>query len=227
MLAIGRVESSWILTLTSFSLSYPSCALSQSAASQINDLCFWGSLPVKSKAFTDLIRYFALEDYLGYVSDTALQSLPASFAKASAEIAISKDRQRASVSVCSQVCGNILLQPSCSSCCYLKFRITSGCVVFIGVGAHVDVIDVATIERSPTCQGFWTSAPCVFEGRRVYGHISPPKRQQTWDSRSSWLLVRADFTSHQLSMYNSMKQTQVDMPLEVAEDKVSMYSFVM
>ena len=46
---IMRVTSSWTLTLNSSSPSCPSCALPQSAASQINDLCLWGSLPVKSK----------------------------------------------------------------------------------------------------------------------------------------------------------------------------------
>ena len=101
--------------------------------------------------------------------------------------------------------------------------------MFVGVGANVEVIDVATIERSPTCFGFLASAreaiPWVVKGKQVELGIVPSTRAES--RRISCLVVKADFSSHQLSIRTAMRTTAFDMPIQVAEDTVSRYSFVM
>lgn len=71
---------------------------------------------------------------------------------------------------------------------------------------------------------------CVHKGRRLYlgvrqvdAGICPPYKAKF--SRKCWHLVKADFTSHTLSLRTFVGTTLADVPLEVAKDCVSKYAF--
>ena len=53
--------------------------------------------PIKQEAFADLIKFLALEDYLGYACDTAMQPQLYTFAKSAAGpagLTVSGDKKR-------------------------------------------------------------------------------------------------------------------------------------
>ena len=175
----------------------------------------------KQKAFTDLVKFLALEDYLGYTYDTALQPQLFTFAKASAEVTVSDDRRTATFSKYSRGHPSILVEPVCSRCCYAKLKINSlGSRLFIGVGTNFDVSK--GLEQFGTCTTYGWS----------FGHgelfsISKGKNTRTSEifNTGCWVLVKADFTSQKLSMRTS-SNSSFDMLLEVADDVLSKYTFV-
>ncbi|KAL3162586.1 protein homooligomerization, variant 2 [Trebouxia sp. C0009 RCD-2024] len=173
----------------------------------------------KQRAFADLVKYLALEEYLGYEHDTGSQPLMPSFARASVTATISENRQIATVT---RDTGNkwpiILVEPSCSSCCFLKFKITDWPQqpVFVGLGANFDVGKEARYFETahgwmlglggPSC-----SASCFVKGT-MGAHVA-----DRIIKRNGWVLVKADFNSQKLVIRTSESSRSNDIPLEVAD----------
>ena len=103
--------------------------------------------PTKQQAFTDLIKFLALEDYLGCACDTAMRSQLCTVAKADEGLTVSDDRQKVTCSANPDVSwlGNpkhylLLVGPTCSRSCYFKVNINRlKAVMFVGVMANDDI----------------------------------------------------------------------------------------
>ena len=96
--------------------------------------------PIKQEAFADLVRYLALEDFMGYPYSPIDQPRSQTFVSATSAVSVSENRQKAQVVNSCSNCQSILVKPACSSCCYLEFRIvTLEGEIFVGVGNRIDV----------------------------------------------------------------------------------------
>ena len=181
----------------------------------------------KQKAFKDLVKFLALEDYLGYTYDAALQPQLSTFAKASAEVTVSDDRQKATFSKYSQGYPIILVEPACSRCCYAKFKINSlgsRLRLFIGVGANFDVSRSQEQINTRTTYGWSCGHGGLFSICK--GSATRTSEKPVFEPRC-WVLVKADFTSQKLSMRTSVSDSSLDILLEVADDILSKYAFVL
>lgn len=183
-----------------------------------------GVATTKKLAFTDLVKFLALEEYLGCACDTALQPQPLTFAKATAGFTISHHNQRATVGDMSHPAAQRGLLINLShNCCYLKCRIRKGKAMFIGLAAtdHANAIPRGFVE--PTDYG-WSSG---------YGGLFITSRTglQKQDSENifgcgCWVLVKVDITSQRLSMRTSLTHRLIEMPLD-AHHPLSQYAFKM
>ena len=221
-----RAVPSWTLTPISFQpiLSFlRSCAINSNPDTRPD---FVGVDGTKQQALTDLIKYLGLEEYLGYPFDIPLQPQLYTFAKASAEVILPANRQKATVSNDSQDHQIILVCASCNPCSYVKIRINNLVdQMFLGVTADADVFGGEAQVAHPTSHG-WTS------GRGVTRHTSKGLTvasctvHENVFSSGCWVLMKADFTSQKLSMRTSMTDLLYSMRLTVAGDPTSKYSFM-
>lgn len=185
-----------------------------------------GVAPLKQQAFTDLIRFLALEDYLGSMRDTALQSQLYTVAKAGEGLTVSDDKQEVTCRAHTSHYA-VLVGPTCSKSCYFKVNINRlNVAIFIGVMANDD------ISQNLACPGNGVAASSTHAwilskngaSCRIRNRSSTLSHSSVQDD--CWVLVKADFTSQKLSIRTSINGNSCHMPLNVSEDLSANYAFV-
>ena len=183
----------------------------------------------KQQAFADLVTYLALEDFIGYGQDTGLQPLKPRFARASVTATLSADRQTATVTEDTRRTWPIILvEPSCCSCCFLKFKINRWCCqpIFVGIGANLDFGEEAAFFGQETTHGWMTGhLPNTFRAQSFTKGAMGPQISHEVFRCNSWVLLKADFIQQKLFMRTSESSRSFDIPLMVADDLRSLCTF--
>ena len=193
--------------------------------------------PIKQQAFTDLIKFLALEDYLGCARDTAMQSQLCTVAKADEGLSVSDDRQKVTCSANPQ-CYLLLVGPTCSRSCYFKVNINRlNADVFVGVMANDDISrNLAGTNfmgkgvQTPTSYGWILSKSGVSYRITKGSAFALPSliHKNCWVliQDDCWVLIKANFASQKLSMRTSISDKVFDIPLSVADDLIAKNAFV-
>ena len=193
---------------------------------------FAGIAASKQRAFTDLVKYLTLDDFLGNGQETGLRPLMPSFSVKTPEITISNNGQRARVTSSAVAADGpwptVFVDPPCGTSCFLKFTVTSwgSRTVFAGLAAKMDAGAEFFSLRKRKAHGWFlpiegdpmSHTRCLVKGR-WHAQMSPAPAHisQTILRRGSWVLVKADFTSQKLVMRSSESNGSFSLPLEVVD----------
>ncbi|KAA6425970.1 MAG: hypothetical protein FRX49_04345 [Trebouxia sp. A1-2] len=168
--------------------------------------------PCKRRAFLDLVKYLALEEYMGHMG-----SGPVQFVQGGSGVQLTQNGQVAKAIGSGASYRTVLTGSHLGNVCFCKCKFHQvGQWVFLGVGADL-AVDAHDNHSAATAHGW-----------------AMPDRQFTTGSMSSatvswangdWVLVKADFSARKLSMVSSRASTPLTMPLEVPANLQDQYVF--
>ena len=163
-------------------------------------------------AYIDLVKYLALEDYMGYSGVAALQ-----FVQASPGVDILGERQKAKVTTSGRSCRTVITGSSLGNVCFLKCKICQVTDwIFVGIGADLALDSQMTYSASNSYG--WDNANQQYT--RGHSTSSPGDRWTNGD----WVLIKADFLAGKLSMVRQVS-TPLTMSLEVPANLRDQYVF--
>lgn len=164
-------------------------------------------------AYIDLVKYLALEEYMGYSGVAALQ-----FVQASPGVEIMGERQKAKVTTSGSNYRTVITGSSLGNVCFLKCKI---CQVnhwmFVGIGADI-ALDGQNNQSASNAYG-WGS------GKQQYTRGQERKSSGARWTNGDWVLIKADFLAGKLSMVSRQVSTPLTMSLEVPANLQDQYTF--
>ena len=164
-------------------------------------------------AYIDLVKYLALEEYMGY-SDVAAQQ----FVQASPGVEIMGERQKAKATTSGRSYRTVITGSSLGNVCFLKCKICQvDHWIFVGIGTDLALDGQDTLSASNTYG--WSNAKQQY----TRGQDRPSSGAQ-WTT-GDWLLIKADFLAGKLSMVSRQVSTPLTMSLEVPAKLQDQYVF--
>lgn len=154
----------------------------------------------KQAAYMQLVKYLALEDYMGYSAVVHFR-----FSQAAPGVEVSPEGEHADCPQSTPDYKSIILDPPIRHVGYVKYKIHKTDWLFLGVGANVNIADPANYSAAGS--NGWTSNQFQWTQGK---HESAPILQ--WHE-GDWVLIKADMGSGTLSMIASSVTTPFTLPL--------------
>ena len=149
----------------------------------------------KRNAYLDLVKYLALEDYMGYCTVNSLR-----FLQASPGVQITNDGRHAKAAVPGIKYRSIVVGPTIDDVGYLKCKMHHVANwMFLGIGQDINLASETNYSTS-TSYGWSKNKYQWTKGT----HMSAPSVH--W-SNGDWVLIKADLRSGRLSMLASQVNT--------------------
>ena len=164
-------------------------------------------------AYVDLVKYLALEEYMGCSGVAAQQ-----FVQASPGVEIMGERQKAKATTSGSDYRTVITGSSSGNVCFLKCKICQmNLWMFVGIGADIALDGQNTPSASNTYG--WDNAKLQY----TRGH-STPSPGARW-TNDDWVLIKADFLAGKLTMVSRQVSTPLTMSLEVPANLQDQYVF--
>ncbi len=152
----------------------------------------------------DLVKYLALEEYMGYSVGAALP-----FVQASPGVEIMGEGQKAKVTTPGKRFRTVITRSSLGNVCFLKCKICQvKHWVFVGVGADLTLDGQNNYSASNTYG--WDQAKQQYTRGQ-----NTPSSGVDW-TNGDWVLIKADFLAGKLSMVSRQVSRQVSTPLTIS-----------
>ena len=174
-----------------------------------------------------MVKFLALEEYMGYTSDAGLEPTTFAIMQQSSGIEISTNRKIARVTR-SLDYQSIYLGPSCTSICYLKFRINK-----LKDWLHVGILAGCRVPQAYNWSKS-TSHGWLLDSGRFWsicqGCATLKDVQEVQFGSSTEVIVKADFINQKLvvrfHLDVSLSSNTDYVPLEVDPDVCHKYIFL-
>lgn len=167
----------------------------------------------KEHAYRDLVKYLALEEYMGYSGGICSR-----FVEAGLGVQISAEGRKAKGTLPDERMKTMVTSPLSSHVCYIKCRLHNVVTwAFLGIGADVNFEAQCNTSAAAT-YGWSIDSQQYITGKALHSQVQ-------W-AHGDAVIFKADFASQKLSMISSQVSTPSSMPLDISADSQHKYVFM-